>query len=234
MKAMIFAAGMGTRLQPLTKHIPKALVRVKEKPLLEHVIERLKKVGVEHVVVNVHHLGEQIIDFLKSNDFGVNISISDERDGLLDTGGGLRKASDCLGNEPFFVHNVDVLSDVDLNKMLCAHRAQATIATLAVRKADGSRHFLQNAEHLLCGWGDKDSGRQIVSRQANVLEAVSFTGIHIIDGVFLKYLQKEGAFSIIEAYLEAAKTERIYCFPCDDADWIDVGTLGSLEMAKKQ
>ena len=232
MKAMIFAAGLGTRLRPLTNDRPKALVEFKGKTLLEHTINKLKGVGVDHVVVNVHHYADMVVDFLSSKDFGVKISISDERDELLDTGGGLRKAAALLGESPFFIHNVDILSDVDLKAMLAAHQENKAIATVGIRKSESDRYFMQNGVGQLCGWGNSTTGEEIVSREAGDLEKISFTGIHIVSGAFLKYIKCEGAVSIIDAYLKAAQSETIYCFPCDDDLWMDVGTPELLKEAE--
>lgn len=232
MKAMIFAAGLGTRLRPLTNDRPKALVVFRDKPLLEHTINKLKTVGVDHVIVNVHHFADKVIDFLLSKDFGVKISISDESEELLDTGGGLRKAHELLGDEPFFVHNVDILSDIDLSLMLDAHKQNNAAATIAVRKTQSNRYFLQNKDLQLCGWGNKDANEQIISRPSKELEEISFTGIHILSGAIFKYIKPEGAISIIDAYLKAAREETIHCFACDDNEWMDVGTPEMLKQAE--
>lgn len=228
---MIFAAGLGTRLRPLTNDRPKALVVFKGKPLLEHTIDRLRTVGVDHVIVNVHHYADMVIDFLTSKDFGVKISISDERDELLDTGGGLRKAAELLGNEPFFIHNVDILSDIDLAEMLKAHNENNAVATVGIRKSESDRYFMSNNKNQLCGWGNKTTGETIISRQAETLQEVSFTGIHIVSGGLFPYIKAKGAISIIDAYLKAAENENIHCYSCDDNQWMDVGTPESLEEA---
>ena len=232
MKAMIFAAGLGTRLRPLTNDRPKALVLFKGITLLEHTIEKLKTVGVDHVVVNVHHYADMVIDFLHAKDFGVKISISDERDELLDTGGGLRKAATILGDAPFFIHNVDILSEVDLEAMLHAHNVSGAIATVGVRDAKSERYFMRNKESLLCGWGNKMTGEMIVSREAEDMDEVSFTGIHIVSGALFSYIKPQGAVSIIDAYLKAAREQRILCYPCDDKQWMDVGTPELLTLAE--
>ncbi len=233
MKAMIFAAGLGTRLRPLTNDRPKALVEFKGRPLLEHTIEKLRKAGVDHVVVNVHHFADKVIDFLNSKDFGVKISISDERNELLDTGGGLRKAADLLGNEPFFIHNVDILSDIDLSTMMTAHIESKAIATIAIRKTEADRYFMQNNDNQLCGWGNNNTGEQKICKQSDNLEKIAFTGIHIVSGDFFKYIQQEGAVSIVDAYLKAAKEETIFCYNCNDNNWMDVGTPEMLSQAEK-
>lgn len=229
---MIFAAGLGTRLRPLTNDRPKALVMFKGKTLLEHTIEKLKTAGVDHIVINVHHYADKVIAYLNSKDFGIKISISDERDELLDTGGGLRKAASLLGNEPFFIHNVDILSNIDLGEMWLAHANSGAIATVGVRKTESDRYFLQNPDYQLCGWGNKTTGEQIISRQSNTLEEISFTGIHIVSPSFLSYIRPQGPVSIIEAYLQAAKENNVHCFSCDDKRWLDVGTPESLREAE--
>lgn len=232
MKAMIFAAGLGTRLRPLTNDRPKALVEFLGKPLLEHVIIKLKAVGVDHVIVNVHHYADMVISFLHSKDFGVEITISDERDDLLDTGGGLLKAASVLGDEPFFIHNVDILSDVDLEKMLEAHKASNAIATVGILKSESDRYFMQNDHDQLCGWGNSNTGEQIISRHSDVLEKISFTGIHIVSGGLFKYIKPDSSISIIDAYLKGAEKESIHCFSCDDYQWMDVGTPEMLKEAE--
>lgn len=229
---MIFAAGLGTRLRPLTNDRPKALVEYKGKTLLEHTIIKLRGAGVTHVVVNVHHFADKVIEFLNSKDFGVQISISDEREELLDTGGGLRKAQSLLGDEPFFIHNVDILSDVDLKAMLAAHQANNAAATVGVLTKSSDRYFLRNNVQQLCGWGNKSTGEKIISRTADVLTEISFTGIHIVSGSLFKYIKSEGAVSIIDAYLKAAELESIHCYACDENKWMDVGTPEMLKEAE--
>lgn len=229
---MIFAAGLGTRLQPLTNDRPKALVEFKGKPLLEHTIIKLKSVGVTQIVVNVHHFADKVEAFLTSKDFGVDIFISDEREELLDTGGGLLKAADLLGEEPFFIHNVDVLSDIDLAKMWKEHAQSNAVATIGVRETNADRYFMKNDADLLCAWGNKTTGEQIISRHDENLTEVSFTGVHIVTSALFKYIKPNGPISIIDAYLKGAKEESIHCFACDDARWMDVGTPEMLKEAE--
>ena len=157
---MIFAAGLGSRLKPLTDNMPKALVPVAGKPMLEHVILKLKEAGFDQIVINIHHLGQQIIDFLQANNnFGVKIYISDERDYLLDTGGGIKKAALFLqGDEPFLVHNVDILSNVDLKQLYQQHVNNNALATLLVSQRQTSRYLLFNQENKLCGWRNHATG----------------------------------------------------------------------------
>ena len=160
MKAMIFAAGTGSRLKRLTAHTPKALIPIGGKPMLEHVILKLKSSGFDQIVINIHHLGNQIVDFLEANNnFGVRIEISDESDYLLDTGGGIKKATSLLcGNEPFLIHNVDILSNVDLKKLYDTHVQTNPLATLLVSQRNTSRYLLFNKENRLCGWRNHETG----------------------------------------------------------------------------
>ena len=160
MKAMIFAAGLGTRLKPLTDNKPKALVEVGGKTMLELVILKLKEAGFNEIVINIHHFGQQIIDYLKANNnFGLTIHISDERDYLLDTGGGIKKATPFLmGNEPFLVHNVDIFSNVDLRQLYENHLKSGATATLLVSQRKTARHLLFNKENKLCGWHNNETG----------------------------------------------------------------------------
>ena len=160
MKAMIFAAGLGTRLKPLTDNKPKALVEVGGKTMLELVILKLKEAGFNEIVINIHHFGQQIIDYLKANNnFGLTIHISDERDYLLDTGGGIKKATPFLmGNEPFLVHNVDIFSNVDLRQLYENHLKSGATATLLVSQRKTARYLLFNKENKLCGWHNNETG----------------------------------------------------------------------------
>lgn len=160
MRAMIFAAGLGTRLKPLTDTMPKAIVPVAGKPMLEHVITKLKSSGFDDIIINIHHFGEQIIDFLQANNnFGVNIRISDEREMLLDTGGGIKRALELFPtDEPVLIHNVDILSDVDLNALYGFHLRSGNDATLMVSERKTSRYLIFDKEDRLCGWINKGSG----------------------------------------------------------------------------
>ena len=160
MKAMIFAAGLGTRLKPLTDNTPKALLPIRGKPMLEHVILQLKNAGFDQIAINIHHLGDQIIDFLAANNnFGIQIYISDERDYLLDTGGGIKHAAPFLqGDEPFLIHNVDIISNIDLRALYNHHLETNPLATLLVSKRKTSRYLLFNKENKLCGWRNRETG----------------------------------------------------------------------------
>ena len=173
MKALIFAAGLGNRLKPLTDTTPKALLPVDGKPMLEHVILKLKDAGFDQITVNIHHFGQQIIDFLKEkNNFGIDIHISDEREYLLDTGGGIKHAAEFLdGDEPFMVHNVDIFSNVDFRELYKKHLESNALATLLVSKRKTSRYLLFNQEDKLCGWRNRETGEVIQNSIKNMHSA---------------------------------------------------------------
>ncbi len=235
MKAMILAAGLGTRLRPLTDERPKALVEVAGCTLLEIALRRLKEFGITEVVVNVHHFGEMVARYLRAHDFGVRIDISQEEE-LLDTGGGLKRAERLLagGDEPFVLHNVDVISTIDLGAMVRAHRERGALATLAVRKRESSRHLLFDGQGELCGRHSRGAEAEM-ARAADGVEALGFTGVHVISPRIFGKLSEEGAFPIIPAYLRmAGEGERICGFRCDAFQWRDVGTLKSLELAGRE
>lgn len=239
MKAMIFAAGLGTRLRPLTDSQPKALVRVGGKPLLEHVIGRLKAAGFNEIVVNVHHFGQQIIDFLRQHDnFGVHIDISDERDALLDTGGGIRKATPFLsGDEPFLVHNVDILSDLDLRAFYDAHCQSGAMASLLTSRRETSRYLLFDAADRLCGWKNVKTGEvksPYPDFHADDYTPLAFDGIHVLSPQVLRLMEGwTGKFSIIDFYLSIASTHRLCAYHPDNLHWLDVGKIDALEQAEK-
>ena len=191
MKAMIFAAGLGTRLRPLTDHTPKALVSVAGKPMLERVILRLKEAGFNDITVNIHHFGEQIIEFLRANnDFGITIHLSDERDMLLDTGGGIKKARPFLdGNEPFLVHNADILADINLAELYRHHRGSIK-TPLLVSQRQTSRYLLLDDANRLHGWINKSTGEtkpEGVSFQERQYKEMAFGGIHVVSFPFPLY-----------------------------------------------
>jgi NDP-sugar pyrophosphorylase family protein len=234
-KAILLAAGLGTRLMPITKNTPKALVKIQGKPLIQHQLEKLKANGFTEVLINVHHFGNQIIDFLNiHNNFGLKITISDEKDKLLDTGGALKKASDfILGNEAVLIHNVDVIGDLALKLMMETHIKSGALATLAVRKRDSSRYLYFDAENKLCGWENLKSGEKKgeCSRKRTVQAA--FSGIHIISPKFIELFPSEEKFSIIDLYVSLSKSHSILAYFHDDNLWFDVGTHESLAKAEK-
>ena len=240
MKAMIFAAGLGTRLKPLTDHMPKALVPVAGRPMLEHVILKLKAAGFNELVINIHHFGEQILDFLRANqNFGLTIHISDERDCLLDTGGGIRKAEPFFrGNEPFLVHNVDILSDTDLKALYEYHRQSENDATLLASRRKTIRYLLFDDEKRLCGWINKDTLQTKPEGFAYNPEhhrEYAFSGIHVISPSLFHYMDERwtGKFSIMDFYLQTCREARIGGRLPDTLRLIDIGKPETLTQAEK-
>ena len=237
MKAMIFAAGLGTRLKPLTDHMPKALVPVAGKPMLEHVINKLIAAGVDGIVINVHHFAQQIIDFLKEKDnFGIQIWISDETGELLETGGGIKKASPYF-NEPFLVHNADILSNLDLKAMYDFHVASGNDATLLVSPRKTARYLLFNEENKLCGWVNKETLQtkpEGFVYQPETQKEYAFGGIHIISPSLFKYMEGwTGKFSIIDFYLQTCQQAQLGGYIKEDLQLIDIGKLDTLTKAEE-
>lgn len=234
MKAMIFAAGLGTRLRPLTDDRPKALVELDGQTLLERTIHSLTRQGVEEIVVNVHHFGQQIVDFLAARaNFGITIHISDERGELLDTGGGLKKAAQWLSDAPFIVHNVDILTELDLRAMYQAHLAGNALATLAVRDRTTSRYFLFNEQQQLCGWHHVQKDLYRFCRPTDNFTAKAFSGIHIISPAIFELMPDTAAFSIVDLYLDLGSEHDILAYSHSEDRWIDVGKPQHLAAAKK-
>ena len=235
MKAMIFAAGLGTRLKPWTDHHPKALAPVNGKPLLQRNIEYLKKYGISDFVINVHHFAEQVITFLEQQQqFGCNIAISHEVGEPLETGGGLKNAAAFLtGSNPFVVMNADILTDLDLGEMLAFHRQHAPLVTLAVTNRQSSRAFLFNNEHALCGWKNLQTGAERISVPAAHTVARAFSGIHIMDAAIFPLLTEEGKFSLVDVYLRLAKEYRILGYDHSGGILIDVGKPESIAVAEQ-
>jgi NDP-sugar pyrophosphorylase family protein len=231
MKAMIFAAGMGTRLLPLTRHKPKALVEVNGKPLLQHLIERMKRYGIKEIIVNLHHHAGQIQDFLKqNNNFGIHIAVSDETEHLLDTGGGLKKAAWFFNDgNPLILHNVDVITDLDLGEIYRYHRDSRALATLAVRTRKTSRYLLFDHDMRLGGWENVKTGESIIVEEGTALNRFAFSGIHVVDPALLSMIIETGRFSIIDAYLRLAGSQIIKGYLHDHTEWIDVGKTDDLK-----
>jgi len=235
MKAMIFAAGLGTRLKPYTETTPKALVPIGGIPMLEILIKHFQKNGINDIIINVHHFSDQIKEFLlKNNNFGSTISISDESDLLLDTGGGLRKAAWFFDDEkPFLVQNVDVISDISYQQMLDLQSQSGSFATLAVSDRKTSRYFLFDERMQLCGWENTKTGAlKIVNHNFQNLKRYAFSGIHVIDPEIFNLIKKEGKFSIVDTYLELAATHKITGFEHNPENWVDMGKPDELIKAK--
>lgn len=236
MKAMIFAAGLGTRLNNETFNKPKALVDVGGKTLLQRAIEKLKNEGVSDIVINVHHFSNLVISFLKNSDFGIKIHISDETEKLLDTGGGLKKAAGFLaGDEPILIYNADIISDLYLNLLLKDHLNSNSLVTLAVRKRETQRYFKFDETKQLVGWINKKTGETKISRLANFETAVemAYSGIHIIQPEIFSLMPENDRFSITDFYLELAKTHSIKGYFDDSELWMDVGKPEQLEEARR-
>ncbi len=235
MKAMVFAAGLGTRLKDETSLKPKALVEVGGKPLLFHAIEKLKKSGIAEIVINVHHFADQVIQYVNSTDFGIKIHISDERDLLLDTGGGLKKAARFFsGDDSVLIYNVDILSNIDLNQVKKQHLETGALATLTVRKR-ATQRYLKFSDKQLAGWINKKTGETKISLPELFVNAeeMAFSGIHIVQPEIFRLMPENERFSIIDLYLELAKTRKIMAFYDDSDLWIDVGKPEELEAARK-
>jgi MurNAc alpha-1-phosphate uridylyltransferase len=237
MKAMILAAGFGTRLKPFTEHHPKALAPVNGKSLLEINIRNLQKFGIKDIVVNVHHFAEQIEEAINFNKgFGSNVVVSDERDEVLETGGGLKRAAHLLrDSEDILVMNVDILSDFDFNRMYLQHKRSRALATLAVQNRNSSRYFLFQEEdkHLsLCGWRHAGSlEERIPCPPAGSLIPRAFSGIQIIQSSFLNKITQNGKFSIVDVYLSMCCQEKIYAWDHTGDLLLDVGKPESLDRA---
>jgi NDP-sugar pyrophosphorylase family protein len=235
MRAMILAAGLGTRLHPLTDNRPKALVEIEGRSLLEIALARLRSFGIREVIVNVHHFADQVIEHLRAHgNFGLGVEISRE-DELLDTGGGIKKAAWFLkqggADEPFLVHNVDVLSSIDLERMLESHRNRQALATLAVQRRESSRRLLFDDHLQLCGRQSRGAAAEMTRPETKV-EALAFCGIHVISPRIFSLLKEEGVFPIVPAYLRfAGQGERVMGFRADEYYWRDLGTVESLEQA---
>ena len=239
MKAMVLAAGLGTRLRPLTNDRPKALVEVGGKTLLEITLARVREFGVRDVIINVHHFADRMDEYLrKHNSFGMRIEISRE-DILLDTGGGLKKAAwfflENLGaDEPFILHNVDVISTIDLHRMAQFHTTHQALATLAVQQRQSSRQLLFNEQLQLCGRRAAKDGKTEIVRHSAQLQPLAFSGIHLISPRLLPMMSEEGIFSIIDTYLRlAAQGEKILGFRADEYYWRDLGKPESITAAEQ-
>ena len=234
MKAMLFSAGLGTRLRPLTDSIPKALVVFKGRPLLEWNLLRLKKFGFTEVIINVHHFAEKIEAFLKANEnFGMQIAISDEREQLLETGGGLKKAAwffDAM--TPFLVSNADVICDLDLGKLFSYHIQKKADATLAVMDRKSSRYFLFDKEMRLAGWKNEKTNELKIPREVSRPDKFAFSGIQIIDPIILKKITRDGVFSMVDVYLDLADELHIVGMP-HSGTWLDLGTVETLKTGEK-
>ncbi|MBP5319301.1 MAG: nucleotidyltransferase family protein [Paludibacteraceae bacterium] len=237
MNAMIFAAGLGTRLKPITDTIPKALVSIGGQTLLERTIVKLKRAGFDHIVVNVHHFAGQIIEFLRANqNFGIDIRISDESGQLLETGGGIRKAAPLLGNEPFLIHNVDILSDTDLSALYQAHIHSQADATLLVSRRASSRALLFDDEGRLRAWLNKTTGQlrsPLTDARPETLHEYAFSGIHVFSPSLFPLMEGwPEKFPIMDFYLDVCLRAHLQASVAENLRLIDVGKLNSIAEAE--
>jgi len=233
---MLFAAGLGTRLRPLTDHTPKALVEVGGVPILERVARRVIAAGADRLIVNVHHFAEQVEAYVRARDgWGVEVVFSREEGAPLETGGGLLRAEPLFRKDaPFIVHNADILTDLPLREMYAAHRESGALATLAVMERETSRHFLFDDRGLL-GRTDARKGLELRARPAEgPVRKLAFGGVHVISPEFFPLVTERGAFSILDPYLRlAGEGERILPFRVDGALWLDIGSPAQLEAARR-
>jgi NDP-sugar pyrophosphorylase family protein len=249
MNAMIFAAGLGTRLKPYTDHCPKAMVEVAGRPMIAHQLLRLKEAGFQHVVINVHHYAQQIIDYVTAhNGFGLDIAISDERGKLLDTGGGIRKALPLFdANNPILIHNVDIFSNADLTALYESHVNNGADASLLVSERTTSRYFVFDGDNNLVGWKNLHTGEVRTANEAlrSTLERLTgddkqyrlraFSGIHVISPSLFPLLEKqEEVFSITNFYWQNSKSQHIRCVEAPEGfQWVDAGKPEMLKRARE-
>lgn len=230
MKAMIFAAGLGKRLGKITETIPKALVDIDGKTALHLAVEKCTAHGFGDIIVNVHHFADMVEkEILKLNKMGYKISVSDEREKLLETGGGLYKARDFFDDTPFLIYNVDIISDLDISSLYRFHTEKKGLATLAVRHRPGNRFYLIDQEGIIRGWRNNATGEQILtSQQSDNLSEIAFSSMHIVEPEVFKFME-EGVYTMTALYLKLARDHKIYTYLDDTGYWGDIGTPESLE-----
>ena len=231
---MIFAAGMGTRLQPFTDNHPKALAQVNGVPLLERNIKYLQSYGINDFVINIHHFGGQILAFLAENDnFGANIEISNESDELLETGGGLLFAKRFLENEKtFLIMNVDILTDLNITNFINIHELKGGMVTLAVSDRDSTRKLMFNDKMYLKGWKNLTTNKKTVVGGIFKLRELAFSGVHCVNSEIFTKITRTGKFSIMDEYLDLMKEDIIIGYQ-HTANLIDVGKQESVAEAEK-
>ncbi len=224
-KGMILAAGLGTRLKPFTETHPKALYPVSGKPLLRHAIEHLASAGITEIIINVHHFAEQILEYLYlNNNFGLDLTVSDETGALLETGGGLKKASWFFRDTgSAIIRNVDILSDLDLVRMTRYHADHHALVTLAVRERSTSRYFLFDRTLRLSGWCNLKTGERIETRPSDSYRLLAYSGIQVIDPALFPLITEEGRFSVVDLYVRLSRNHFVAGFMDDGKTWEDVG-----------
>jgi NDP-sugar pyrophosphorylase family protein len=234
MKAIIFAAGLGTRLGKITENIPKALLQLNGKTVLHHAVKKCRDHGFDDVIINVHHFADKVlgeVEMLKK--LGYRIEVSDESGGLLETGGGLYKARDFFDSGPFLIFNVDIVTSFDLGALYRYHLMKKGLATLAVRHRPGKRFYLIDSEGIIRGWRNKITGEQILAvTDASELSEIAFSGMHIVDPEIFNYMT-EGVYTMTNLYLKLATDFNIYTLLDDGGYWFDIGTPTSLEKARE-
>ena len=234
MKAMILAAGLGTRFKPWTDQHPKALALINGKTLLQRTIEYLQQYDIRDVVINVHHFADQLEEAIqKDKGWGSNITISDERDGVLETGGGLLKAKEFLRDDTFLTINVDILTDLNLKYFLSFHQQQQSLITLAVSDRKTSRYLLFNKYNRLCGWRNKKTGEEKIVIHAPELMEKAYSGIALFEPSVFDVISLSGKFSLIDLYLSLAATNKIADFDHSSDRLIDVGKPESVAVAEQ-
>ena len=234
LQGMVFAAGLGTRFKPWTDKHPKALAVVNGKSLLRRNIEYLRQYGISNVVVNVHHFADQIIEAIQQNKgWGSNITISDETDMVLETGGGIKKAEPLFMADNIVVINVDILTDLDLGTLIAFHQQHQPLSTIAVTNRTTSRYFLFDEHDTLVGWRNTKTGEEKIARQAGTYIPKAFSGIHVISKKLLSLIDRQGKFSIVDVYLELAANYTIKGFDHSGSKFIDVGKPDSVAQAEQ-
>jgi NDP-sugar pyrophosphorylase family protein len=224
MKAMIFAAGLGTRLAPLTETMPKAMVPVAGKPMLQLQIEKMINSGFDYIVINVHHFAKQIIDFINAHDFDAEIIISDESKLLLNTGGGLKNVKKYFNpGDDFLLHNVDIYSDINLTEIFKHHKTTRNIVTMAVKHRNSTNYLLFDNDKRLCGWKSYKTDSEIISIYKDSYDEMAFSGIYMFNYQIFDLFEKEGAFSIIPELLRIAKMHHIGGWVHDNNFILDLG-----------
>ncbi len=234
MRAMILAAGLGTRLQPLTNNIPKALIKIRGRTLLDIAIDNLLNNGFDKIIINVHHFAEKVIQFISQNKYNTDITISDESEKLLDTGGGLKNAAWFFDDKkPFLLYNVDIISNLNLKNLYQTHLNSKAIATLAVRERNSDRYLLLDSDNKLCGWKNIKTKEVISYCSINNLNQYAFSGIHIINPKIFNLMPDDDIFSMIDVYLNIMKDRIISGYVDHDSFWLDVGRIESLKLAEE-
>lgn len=234
-QAFILSAGLGTRLEPLTNSKPKALVEVNDVSLLEHNIQKLVSYSCKHIVINVHHFSEQILEHISKKHYSCDIFVSDETELLLDTGGALKNARNLFDfSKDILIHNVDILSKIDFNSLYLSHKEKSSLTTLAISQRETSRYLLFDENQMLGGWENIKTGERIIVKDDIDLKPYGFSGIQLIRPELIDLIDnKEKVFSIIPEYLKLAKSYPINSYIHSKDIWVDVGTINKIKEAEE-